>query len=133
MIGRSRWISSMKRMSPSRWFVSIPTRSAGFSSTGPDVVLMFTPISSAISDGERGLAQAGRAVEEDVVERLAPALGGLDRDQALGPEARLDLLVIREGLGGRDFGAFAHTAESKGSRGCAWGVGSKPSGTQNTS
>lgn len=49
MIGRRRWISSMKRMSPSRRFVRIPTRSPGFSSTGPDVVLMFTPSSRAMS------------------------------------------------------------------------------------
>jgi hypothetical protein len=47
MIGRKRWISSMNRMSPSRWFVRMPTRSAGFSRIGPDVALKFTPISRA--------------------------------------------------------------------------------------
>ena len=49
MIGRSRWISSMKRMSPERSEVSSRTRSPGFSSTGPEVILMFTPISRAMS------------------------------------------------------------------------------------
>ena len=59
MIGRSRWISSMKRMSPSRRFVSVPTRSPGFSSAGPDVVRMLTPISRAMSSASVVLPRPG--------------------------------------------------------------------------
>jgi hypothetical protein len=57
--GRSRWISSMKRMSPSRRLVSVPTRSPGFSSAGPDVVWMFTPISRAMSSASVVLPSPG--------------------------------------------------------------------------
>ena len=59
MIGRSRWISSMNRMSPARMLVSVPTRSPGFSSAGPDVVWMFTPISRAISSASVVLPSPG--------------------------------------------------------------------------
>ena len=67
----SRWISSMKRMSPARRFVSVPTRSPGFSSAGPrrgaDVHAEF----ARDQLGERRLAESRRAEEERVVERLA--------------------------------------------------------------
>ncbi len=46
--GRIRWISSTNRMSPACSPVSSPTRSPAFSSTGPDVVRMLTPISRAM-------------------------------------------------------------------------------------
>ena len=59
MIGRRRWISSMKRMSPARRFVSVPTRSPGFSSAGPLVVRMFTPSSRAISSASVVLPSPG--------------------------------------------------------------------------
>ena len=42
--------------------------------------------------GERGLAEAGRAVEEQVVERLAALLGGVDGDA----EVVLELLLADE-------------------------------------
>ena len=45
---------------------------------GGDVRL--TPISLARMRGQGGLAQAGRAVEQHVVERLAAVLRGRDRD-----------------------------------------------------
>src|ERR1019366_1092719 len=59
MMGRSRWISSMNRMSPARRFVSVPTRSPGFSSAGPLVVRMFTPSSRAISSASVVLPSPG--------------------------------------------------------------------------
>jgi hypothetical protein len=42
--------------------------------------------------GQGGLAQAGRAEQQHVVQRLAPALGGLDED----PEIALGLLLADE-------------------------------------
>ena len=59
MIGRSRWISSMKRMSPARRFVSVPTRSPGFSSAGPEVVRMLTRSSRAMSSARVVLPSPG--------------------------------------------------------------------------
>ena len=85
MIGRRRWISSMKRMSPSRRFVSVPTRSPGFSSAGPDVVRMLTPQLARDELGERRLAEPRRAVEERVVERLATRERRVDGDAGGSP------------------------------------------------
>ena len=59
MTGRRRWISSMKRMSPGCWLVRAPTKSAGFSRTGPEVVLMLAPISRAMSDASVVLPSPG--------------------------------------------------------------------------
>src|SRR3989304_1709833 len=85
MIGRRRWISSMKRTSPSRWLVRIPTRSAGFSRIGPDVDLKLTPISRARGEARGGLprpgvAGPGGAGEGFVSRRPPPPLGRLDGD-----------------------------------------------------
>ena len=64
--------------------------------------------------GERGLAEAGRAGEQDVVERVAAGAGGLDGDAELGLQRLLadelveparaqrdvELLVVRRGRSG---------------------------------
>ena len=42
--------------------------------------------------GERGLAKTGRAVEEQVVQRLVALLGGIDAD----PKVVLELLLADE-------------------------------------
>ena len=47
---------------------------------GPAVVRRFAPISAAMIAGERRLAEAGRTVEQHVVERLAALQGGVHRD-----------------------------------------------------
>jgi hypothetical protein len=66
--------------------------------------------------GERGLAEAGRAVEEEVVERLAALLGGVDGDaeivlellladeliEATRAEGKVDRLVVVLRLAGDD-------------------------------
>ena len=70
----------MKRMSPARRLVSVPTRSPGFSSAGPDVVRMLTRSSRAISSASVVLPSPGGPEEERVVERLAPRERGIDGD-----------------------------------------------------
>ena len=92
MIGRRRWISSMKRMSPARRFVSVPTRSPGFSSAGPDVRADVHAELARDQLGQRRLAEPGRAEEERVVERLAPRERGVDVDA----QAVLHLLLADE-------------------------------------
>ena len=66
--------------------------------------------------GERGLAEAGRAEEQGVVERLAPALGRVDRDlqralhlllphelvQPRRPERGVGAGLLGQGFGGGD-------------------------------
>ena len=49
----------------------MPTRSPGFSMAGPDVARTDAPISLAMHVRERRLAQAGRAVQQHVIERFA--------------------------------------------------------------
>ena len=96
MVGGIRWISSMKSTSRSLRLLSIAARSPGFSSTGPDVDRTGTPISLPDDVGERGLAQARRAVEQDVVERLAALPGRRDRhDEVLADALLPDVLVER--------------------------------------
>ncbi len=70
----------MKRMSPAPSEVSRPTRSPGFSSTGPELVRSCTPISRAISIASVVLPETRRPEEEGVVERLSPPLGRVDGD-----------------------------------------------------
>jgi len=74
----------------------MPTRSPGFSIAGPrrgadrDAHLVGNDV------GERGLAEAGRAVQQDVIERLAPLLRGGDRHLEVLADAILaDVLVER--------------------------------------
>jgi hypothetical protein len=66
--------------------------------------------------GERGLAETGRAVEEEVVERLVALFGGIDGDaevvfelvladeliEAPGPEGNVDCLFVVLRLAGDD-------------------------------
>ena len=92
MTGRRRWISSMKRMSPARRLVSVPTRSPGFSSAGPEVVRMLTPQLARDQLGQRRLAESRRAEEERVIERLAARERGVDVDA----QAVLHLLLPDE-------------------------------------
>ena len=60
-------------------------RSPGLAITGPEVARKPTPSSRGDDLGERGLAEAGRAEEQDVVERLAAALRRLDEDAQVFP------------------------------------------------
>ena len=55
--------------------------------------------------GERGLAQAGRPEEEDVVERLLPALGRVDGDLERGLEPGLADELVQPGRPERRLGA----------------------------
>ena len=112
MIGRRRWISSMKRMSPSRRFVSVPTRSPGFSSAGPEVRADVDAELARDQLGERRLAESRRAEEERVIERLAPRQRRVDVDaqrflhlvladelgQPLRAERELDDALVRNDL-----------------------------------
>jgi hypothetical protein len=73
--------------------------------------------------GERGLAEAGRAVEEQVIERFGSPLGGVDGDaqvvlqllladeliELAGPEREVQRLFVFDGVAGDD---------ALGSRGC---------------
>ena len=112
----------MKRMSPGPSVVSSPTRSPGFSSTGPEEVRSCTPISRAISMASVVLPRPGRAEEEGVVERLAAPAGRVDRDlerglhllladelvEPRGAKRRLGAGLLGQGVGGGDFEALGH-------------------------
>ena len=65
------------------------TRSPGRSMAGPEVMRMLSAHFGGDDAGQRGLAQAGRAVEQDVVERLVAGGGGLHVDT----QAVLDFLL----------------------------------------
>ena len=66
--------------------------------------------------GERGLAESGRTVEQDVVDRLGPMLGGVDEDREVllhailagelvepaGPDGRLEGELLLGDVGGGD-------------------------------
>ena len=58
----------------------MPVRSSFFCSTGPEVVVNGDFQFLGDDGGERGLAQARRAVEQHVVHGLAAHAGGLDGD-----------------------------------------------------
>ena len=83
--GTRRWISSMKRTSPSSRLVRMAARSPARSRAGPEV--MCRPHAHLVGDdaGQRGLAQAGRAGEEQVVGGLAPPAGRLEEDRRGAP------------------------------------------------
>ena len=71
-------------------------RSPARSMAGPAVILSPAPISAAQDVREGGLAEAGRPVEQDVVQRLATRPGGLDQDAEV-----LAQPVLAEHLGQR--------------------------------
>ena len=74
----------------------MPARSPGFSITGPEVARTGTPSSLRDDVGQRRLAEAGRAVQQHVVERLAAlraaAIGDL---QVLAHAILADVVVER--------------------------------------
>ena len=78
----------MKSTSRGSSVVSIAARSPLRSSAGPATCRMPTPSSLRDDLRERGLAEAGRAGEEDVVERLAARLRGVESDLELLLDAR---------------------------------------------
>ena len=82
----------MKRMSPGPSDVSRPTRSPGRSSTGPERGAALHAHLARHQHRERGLAETGRPEEEDVIERFAALLGGVDGDL----ERRAHLLLADE-------------------------------------
>ena len=72
----------------------MPARSPGFSSTGPEVAR--TAVAQLVGDdvGQRRLAEARRAVQQHVIERLAALLRGRDRHlQVLADAVLPDVLV----------------------------------------
>ena len=87
-----RWISSTNSTSPSSRLVRIAARSLGRSSAGPDVGWNPAPISIGDDLGERGLAEARRSAEQQVVDRLAPSPGAVDQQR----ELLLDPLLAHE-------------------------------------
>ena len=84
----------MNSTSPAARFVTMPTRSPGFSIAGPDVARTCTPISLRDHVRERRLAEARRAVQQHVIERLAALLRRGDRHlQVLADAVLADVLV----------------------------------------
>ena len=61
---------------------------------GPDVVFKRRPHLRRQNVGERGLAQAGRAVEQRMVKRLVALKGGADGDVQVGLEQVLPHVVF---------------------------------------
>ena len=88
-----RWISSMKSRSPSWSFVRI-RRGRPLSPSPGRKCSEFHAHLVRDDRGERGLAQAGRAAEQDVVERLLPPARRLDVDA----QVLLDALLPDEVL-----------------------------------
>ncbi len=80
MAGCRRWISSMNRTSRGCRLVRMAARSPARWITGPEVARKPTPELAGDDLGERGLAEAGGAVQQHVVQRLAAGAGGLDED-----------------------------------------------------
>ena len=91
--------------------VRMPMRSLGRVRAGPEVTLMVDAHLVGDDVGQRGLAQARRAVQQHVLHRLVRAAGGRDGDpqllqqvadadalaQRLRPQGRVELLVLRAG------------------------------------
>ena len=94
MTGGIRWISSMKSTSRACRPDSMPARSPGFSMTGPAVRADGRAHLVGDDVGERGLAEARRPVEQDVVERFAAARGRLDRHLEVLADAVLADVVV---------------------------------------
>ena len=106
----------MNSMSPGPSEVSRPTRSPGFSSTGPEVVRSWTPISRAISMASVVLPRPGGPKNSVWSSVSPPALGGVDRDleralhlrlpdelvQPRRPERRVGAGLFGQGVGGGD-------------------------------
>ena len=78
----------MNRTSPSSSLVRMAARSPARSSAGPDVTWSRDAHLGGDDAGQGGLAEPGRAGEEQVVGGLAPAAGGLQHDRRGAPSAR---------------------------------------------
>ena len=74
----------MKRTSRASRLVRIAARSPARASTGPEVILKFTPSSRAIDLRQRGLTKAGRAVKQRVIHGLTAHRGAFDEDAQVG-------------------------------------------------
>ena len=79
----------MNRTSRSSSEVRIAARSPARSMAGPDRVADVDPELARHDRREGRLAETGRAVQEDVIRRLSPALGRLQQHRQVG----LDLLL----------------------------------------
>ena len=104
----------------------MPARSPGFSMTGPAVVRIGRAQFVGDHVGERRLAEARRAVEQHVIERLAALGRGGNRHlqvlahavladvivQAPGPKAGLVLRVVVHARR-RDESRFAHACQAR--------------------
>ena len=67
---------------------------------GPLVTRTVAPHLVGDDVGERGLAEAGRAVEQDVIERLAALQGGVERDAELLADDLLADALVEPAAGG---------------------------------
>ena len=72
-------------------------RSPARSSTGPLVAVMPTPSSAGQDVGQGGLAQAGVAVQQDVVQGLAPLAGRGDEHLQVGLGLGLADVLVQGG------------------------------------
>ena len=87
--GLRRWISSTNSTSRGCRFVSSAARSPGRSSTGPGGLPQVHAELVRDDVRERGLAEARRAEDQHVIERLAALARGLDEDLQLRLDRRL--------------------------------------------
>ena len=93
----------MNRTSWSSSDVRTEARSPARSIAGPDVYRTLTPSSRATIVASVVLPRPGRAVEEDVVGRLSPALRGLQEHREVGLDLALADVFVE---GARSKGAF---------------------------
>ena len=124
MAGCRRWISSMNSTSRGCRLVRMAARSPARWITGPEVARKPTPSSRATICAKRRLPEAGRPVQQHMVERLAPAARGLDEDARFSRLAfwpmnsasvcgrRLASAGVLLGARGRDGAALAHLSPS---------------------
>ena len=122
MIGRRRWISSMNSTSPGSRLVRIAARSPVRCWSGGDAEGRSHLERDDV--GERRLAEAGGAEQEDVVEALPPLARRADEDlqvvddlaladvllQPLGAERGVDAQILGIGCPGEDSFVGLHRA-----------------------
>jgi hypothetical protein len=78
--GLRRWISSMNRTSPSSRLVSSAARSPALAITGPEVARKADAHFARDDLRQRRLAEAGRAEEQHMIQRLGRDYARLDED-----------------------------------------------------
>jgi hypothetical protein len=88
-IGDRRWISSMNSTSCGSRLVSSAARSPGRSRTGPEVLLIDTPISWAMMLARVVLPRPGGPKDQRVIQGFVAATGGLDEQLHLLANGRL--------------------------------------------